>query len=180
MFGPYVESPHFHTVMLVVAMLIGLPVFIASFIKYKSKLILALGIIGLGLTTYGTIYGCDTDCSSCGTECSSCPAGEQQISEYAEVSESGCSDKDCLGCEVEKQFAPAGEDSTSEFEKADNTTKVDTKEVKSAGILGSIKMVPLGVTILILAHFLNFRKGRKSKDDDCCSSSTCQSNVSKS
>ena len=73
-FGSYVESPHFHNAMLIISILIGLPVFVTSFMKYKSKLILFTGVVGLTLTTLGTIQE-DNCCPSpevevaCETSC---------------------------------------------------------------------------------------------------------------
>ena len=51
----YLSTPWFHHLMLAVAMLIGLPVFISSYLKYKSKSVLILGSFGLALTSYGTL-----------------------------------------------------------------------------------------------------------------------------
>ncbi len=85
-FGSFFESPNFHNIMLVVAILIGLPVFIHSFIRYKSKLILFTGIAGLSLTTFGTIKSdnccpntstkttCEGD-SECESECTPATSG---------------------------------------------------------------------------------------------------------
>lgn len=128
-FGSMFESPFFHTVMLVLALLIGLPVFISSYLKYKSKLILVAGIIGLSLTTYGTVKS-----EPC------CPPGEASVC----ANNSMESEEDCCPEEV-----------------------VIEEKIQEQVQVQSFNTIPLGVTILILAHFLNFKK-RKSCKHDCC------------
>lgn len=129
-FGSMFESPSFHNVMLILAILIGLPVFISSYLKYKSKLILVAGIVGLSLTTYGTVKS-----EPC------CPSGDEI---------SLCSD---TSCDIEEQCCPEEE-------------VIDEKTLDQVSLQG-FNTIPLGVTLLILAHFLNFKK-RKSCKHDCC------------
>lgn len=136
-FGAFFESPNFHNIMLVVAILIGLPVFILSFIRYRSKLILITGIVGLSLTTFGTIKS-DNCCPAAGSE-EVCTADSDCESKCE--SEGDCHDEDHEGKQA-----------------VENPKK---------NIVQSMNVVPLGVSLLIFAHFLNFRK-RKSCKSECC------------
>jgi len=149
-FGSMFESPYFHDVMLVVAILIGLPVFILSYRKYKSKLILVTGIVGLGLTTFGTVK--NENCCPPVTTASSCEDSACADSACAStaVKDSGCEDTEC-------------EDSSCEETPVSTDAEADS-EVKLQGF----NTVPLGVSFLIIAHFLNFRK-RKTCKNECCS-----------
>ncbi|MDD7986095.1 MerC domain-containing protein [Lentisphaera marina] len=73
----YFSHPLFHHLMLIVALLIGVPVFLRSYFRYNSKLVLFLGVLGLSLTSYGTFIddACcphelevktpTTDCTDC-------------------------------------------------------------------------------------------------------------------
>ena len=137
-FGAFFESPNFHNIMLVVAILIGLPVFIISFVRYKSKLILASGLLGLSLTTLGTMKS-DNCCPPVSTE-AACAEGSECAAE--------CS-TDIEPVEVNENIAEAE----------------DQKEITE---IQGFNTVPVGVSFLILAHFLNFRK-RKSCENVCCS-----------
>ncbi|MCM8541411.1 MAG: MerC domain-containing protein [Lentisphaeraceae bacterium] len=121
-FASSVKSPYFHQIMLVIALLIGLPVFIGSFIKFRSKLILATGVIGLSLTTIGTMK--DDSC---------CP--ETSVSSECEAS-----------CSHSLEYVADSEKET---------------------LVQGFNTIPLGVSLLILAHFLNFRQKRKCKYE-CC------------
>lgn len=133
--GSFFNSPNFHNVMLVVAILIGLPVFVISYLKYKSKLILATGIVGLGLTTFGTVKS-----DNC------CP----EINSEAVCMEDG---EACEACP----------------EEAENLTETTAQEDEISVVeSSSYNLVPIGVSFLIFAHFMNFRK-RKSCKNDCCS-----------
>ncbi|MCM8528634.1 MAG: MerC domain-containing protein [Lentisphaeraceae bacterium] len=134
-FGSFFESPNFHNIMLVVAILIGLPVFILSFKRYRSKLILFTGIVGLSLTTLGTMKS-DSCCP---------PVSTEEVCEETGDCSSEC--KEEAQCENEQ-----------------------VQDSKSSGVntLLSFNTVPLGVSFLIFAHFLNFRK-RKSCKNVCCS-----------
>ena len=137
-FGAFFESPNFHNIMLVVAILIGLPVFIISFIRFKSKLILASGLIGLSLTTLGTIKS-DNCCPPVSTE-ATCDE-----------------DSDCATeCDAGIETAKTNE----------NIDEVEAK--KEITEIQGFNTVPIGVSFLIFAHFLNFRK-RKSCENVCCS-----------
>ena len=169
-FGSMFESPAFHDVMLVVAIAIGLPVFIISYIKYKSKLILAAGIVGLSLTTYGTVKSepCCPPATEVAVACedSECDSEGDCSAEKVAVAceDSACdSEGDCSAQEV----AVACEDSECDSEgdcSAEESSTSDSPEVVKAS---SFNTVPLGVSLLILAHFLNFRK-RSTCKKDCC------------
>lgn len=136
-FGSFFESPNFHNIMLVVAILIGLPVFVLSFIRYKSKLILFTGIVGLSLTTLGTMKS-DSCCP---------PVSANEVCEESSECSTECAEEEGAECE---------ESPVSESEDVNVNT------------LLSFNTVPLGVSFLIFAHFLNFRK-RKSCSNVCCS-----------
>ena len=150
-FGSMFESPMFHDVMLVLAILIGLPVFILSYVRYKSKLILVTGIVGLGLTTFGTVQS-----DSC------CPT----VSAEAVCEDSVCEDAACEEkvCEEEEKC----EESECKDSTCEETPVLQNSEVNPDVKLQGFNTVPLGVSLLILAHFLNFRK-RKTCKNECCS-----------
>ena len=138
-FGSMFESPSFHNIMLVVAVLIGLPVFIFSYLRYKSKLILATGIIGLSLTTFGTVK--NDDC---------CP----KVTTEESCEDSVCNDSVCESMVLK--------DNSCEDEVCKESIEQEP-EIKLQGF----NTIPLGVTLLILAHFLNFRQ-RKVCKNECC------------
>lgn len=136
--GSMVNSPGFHNFMLVVAFIIGLPVFIISYKRFKSKIILFTGVLGLGLTAHGTIK--EDDC---------CPP--------IAIEEVTCEGESCCPSEVNTTVVES-----PEVKVVDEPSEVD--EVN----LSSFNTIPLGVSLLILAHSLNFYKKRKCKSV-CCS-----------
>ena len=180
--GSYVESPYFHTFMLVLAIAIGLPVFIVSFMKYKSKSILFTGVMGLALTTFGTmqedsccppvstanVESCKT--AGCETACESTMAGAK-IERYETP---GCETADCetacestvAGAKIEKYEAPDCETECSASAKI-VTEAAKTIDISEPTLLQGFNTVPLGVTLILLAHFLNFRK-KRSCARACC------------
>ena len=184
--GAYVESPHFHNVMLALAIAIGLPVFIASFMKYKSKLILFTGVTGLALTAFGTIQEdpcCPVptevkvgECASiaCETVCST--EKKTAVTPLARA-KSDCASTACeTECATEKKasVAPlAGAKSDCDLTACETECAAEKTEAAKSISLGDkpllqgFNAIPLGVTLLIFAHFMNFRKQRSCKRD-CC------------
>ena len=79
----YLSAPWFHHLMLIMAIMIGAPVFIRAFLKYNSKWVLICGVFGLALTTYGTLQ--DQPC---------CPPTTSQSENCAGLSE--CSSLESL------------------------------------------------------------------------------------
>jgi hypothetical protein len=157
-FGSFFESPNFHNIMLVVAILIGLPVFILSFVRYKSKLILITGVVGLSLTTFGTMKS-----ESCCPSVSSEKVCDESTECSSECSEEVCEEStECSSEEVCEESTDCGSECSEEQElvEADNNS--------DETVIQSMNTVPLGVCLLIFAHFLNFRK-RKSCKNVCCS-----------
>ena len=147
----YVTHPYFHHVMLVAAIAIGLPIFIKSYLKYNSKMILFLGCMGLSITTYGTFkydpclnqsIGEITDTEAyCQTACSSCSSTDNTEFNTTDSSESNST-------------ILAG---TSDL----NTNTLETKL--------SSYLVPFGVLLILIAHMLNFRHRHRCKKK-CCPS----------
>ncbi|MCM8533282.1 MAG: MerC domain-containing protein [Lentisphaeraceae bacterium] len=161
-FGSFFESPNFHNIMLVVAILIGLPVFVLSFIRYKSKLILVTGVVGLSLTTFGTMKS-DNCCPSVSTE-AACDDGSECSTE--------CSEEETiiLSKSLDKAAACGGDSECSTECSGDdaivlneNIDEDSSENIQAQGF----NAVPLGVSLLVFAHFLNFRK-RKSCKHVCC------------
>ena len=138
--GSYFTSPWFHHFMLVISLLIGIPIFLKSYLKYRSGAILFLGILGLTLTTYGTFMTGDTCCpppslagaesceESCETACAKTAAlakKEGCKSEECEeacaskketlVSKEGCKSEECKeACAIKKETLVSKEGSKSE------------------------------------------------------------------
>jgi hypothetical protein len=133
-FKPFVGSPHFHDMMLGVSILIGLPVFIRSFARHKSKRILMFGLLGLSLTTFGTMQ--EDEC---------CPPVVEKATCQLETDACGaCSSADLL-----------------EAESASSKNEI------SETVKQGFNVLPFGITLLILAHFMNFKK-RSSCENSCC------------
>ena len=133
-------------IMLVVAMGIGLPIFIRSYVKYNSKTILTLGCLGLTITAYGTF-----DHSACGDGCAS-HALVQKIEEIEST------ESDCGGCET----------SCSVSDTVD-TQQASVLELEDESSSISAMVVPTGVVLILIAHILNFKHKRACKRK-CCSS----------
>jgi hypothetical protein len=140
----YFTHPLFHHLMLIVALLIGIPVFLRSYFKYNSKLVLFFGIIGLSLTSFGTFR-----------EEACCPHELTNSAPVLQAEQSdGCNDCDsinksdahCVDSEVfSLKTTPVKEESEIDF-----------------------KTVPVGVAFILFAHVLNFKHRRKCKIK-CCS-----------
>ena len=186
--GSYFTSPWFHHVMLGVALLIGIPIFLQSFLKYRSYLILFTGVAGLSLTAFGTLKTGDTCCP---------PPAMAEVSPTEEEEEGGCSS--CEGCdshsEVETEKA---EDGTVKVETESVKTEVENAEAEIEAVKllpelsdekggcetdcgtceeepeheiteAGFNFVPLGVFLLIVAHSMNFAHRKKCKKP-CCPS----------
>jgi len=140
----YFTHPLFHHLMLVVALLIGIPVFLRSYIKYNSKLVLFCGLIGLSLTSYGTFR--EEPC---------CPPPANEVANVIEEDSSSCE----TSCEDQSCAETALLNSVDTSETSD-TAFVNKSEIKFSA-------VPIGVAFILLAHILNF-KHRKKCQRHCC------------
>jgi hypothetical protein len=141
-FASSVQSPYFHGVMLAVSIIIGLPVFIISFLKYKSKIIILAGVTGLSLTAFGTIKN-----DNC------CPDVPSRVN-----CQSACEHKNNTSCNTIEEVETQEENPQEVETQEENPQEVETMQINT---------IPLGVSLLIFAHFLNFRKKRSCRND-CC------------
>ncbi|WDE95667.1 MerC domain-containing protein [Lentisphaera profundi] len=133
----YFSHPLFHHLMLIVALIIGIPVFLRSYFKYNSKLVLFLGIIGLSLTSYGTFR--QEPC---------CPHDLKQNITLVE-----CSDCDLIVTQPEtKTDLPS-------FNLSSTQENIELED--------NFRSVPLGVAFILLAHILNFKHRKKCKIQCC-------------
>ena len=163
----YLSTPWFHHLMLAIAMLIGLPVFIKSYLKYKSRLVLVLGTFGLAFTTYGTLQS--EPC--CPHPESTSKVQSNNIIETTHITEaSECS----LTCATEGASCNSG---IAVNPESDNTLQDESynllqnkSDIEQKSLVAGIKYVPLGVILILLAHVLNFRHRRICKKT-CCDTS---------
>ena len=171
--GSYFTSPWFHHFMLAVAFLIGIPIFLRSFFKYRSYFILVTGITGLSLTEFGTFKTGDTCCPP--LQVAACTDGAcedtQCESEKAECSDEACEDTECDS--EKKANAESKESDCAECDSCEDDAIVEDEpelkeptEIQEAGF----NFVPLGVFLLIVAHAMNFSH-RKKCSKPCCPSS---------
>ena len=131
---PFVSSTNFHNVMLTISVLIGVPVFVISFARHKSKRVLIFGLMGLSLTVFGTMQ--DDEC---------CPVLVEELTCESEHEACGeCPSEGLL--EIEKE-----------------STQRTVSETAKQGF----NVLPLGICVLISAHFMNFKKRNHCKNN-CC------------
>ena len=136
--GSYFTSPWFHHFMLAVAFLIGVPIFLRSFFKYRSYFILVTGITGLSLTAFGTFKTGDTCCPplqevACGD--SSCEDSQCEVKDEA-CADEACADEACADSKSSAEDKACTDEACKDAEcskegKADTTKQASEDSTSS-------------------------------------------------